>query len=336
MKNYYDILGLQKNANNEDIKQAYRKLAKEYHPDKNPNTKEKFQEIQEAYETLSDQDKKNKYDNPMPDLGNLFNNMGGGGMNHFSFNMNNMFRHNGFKKKSDHIKYCNIKLEDVYKGCKKTFNLQRNLSCYSCKTQCGTCNGSGILGQRIQIGPMIELLSSPCTNCHGSGKTRNNNINCDICTSKGFIIEEKIEEIYIPKGVENGKKYVCKDWGEQSENPNEQPGDLIFVINIEKHNHFERKNLLDMKYNCKLTLKESIIGKVIIIPYFNEPFDIDIKEYGVINPYKDYIIRNKGLRDEIGNQGDMYIKFEISYQNKKFNPEEVVELESVFNKMNIL
>ena len=63
MKNYYDILGLQKNANNEDIKQAYRKLAKEYHPDKNPNTKEKFQEIQEAYETLSDHDKKNKYDN---------------------------------------------------------------------------------------------------------------------------------------------------------------------------------------------------------------------------------------------------------------------------------
>lgn len=336
MKDYYNILGLQKNCSNDDIKQAYRKLAREYHPDKNNNnTTERFQEIQEAYETLSDSQKRNLYDNPAPNFNNLFG--GGGGMGGFPFNMNDIFGNFSFNKnikRNDHIIQCYIKLDHVYKGIKKIFNLKRNLSCESCKKICNICNGIGIIKKQFQLGPFIQISNEQCNICNGSGKIKNDS-NCNICESKGYIIEEKIHEIFVPKGVENGKKYILKEWGEQANNPNEIPGDLIFVINIEKHEFFERKDLLDLIYIVNITLKESIIGKIINIPYFTDSFEINSNDFGIINPNKEYVIKNKGLIDEINNIGNMYIKFIINYQEKKFDESELILLENIFNKLDI-
>lgn len=341
MKNYYDILGVSKNSSNEEIKQAYRKLAREYHPDKNNNsTKEKFQDIQEAYEILSDQQKRNTYDNPIPDLNNLFGSMGGG-MGGIHFNMGDLFgnfsfnKNNKNNKRNDHIIQCYIKLDDVYKGIKKAFNLKRNVSCNFCQKTCNSCNGIGIIKKQLMMGPFIQIANQQCNICNGSGKTKNDS-HCSVCDSKGYTIEEKIHEIFIAKGIENGKKYILKDWGEQVVNNNEIPGDLIFLINIEIHEHFERKSILDLKYNINITLKESIIGKIINIPYFEESFEINSNDFGIINPNKEYVIKNKGLIDEINNSGDMYIKFNINYQEKKFDESEIILLENIFNKLNIL
>ena len=332
MTNYYNILGVNKNSTDEEIKHAFRNLAKTHHPDKGGDTK-KFQEIQQAYDTLSDPQKRTEYDNPAPSLDNLFGNMGGGGGFPFGININ-MFQRQQSNKKSDHHHVCKIKLEDVYTGIKKSFNLIRNFKCKGCKKNCSNCNGVGNIQQRIQIGPMIHILNQPCGLCKTVG-TITTNTECNICVNTGFIEEQKTIEINIPKGIENGYTFIYEDWGEQADKDNEKSGNLIISINIEKHNNFERK-ALDLHYNCNITLKESIIGKKITIPYFHEAFDIDISTYGIINPNKDYIVFQKGLENVKGNKGSLYIKFNIKYPDTRIlNDIEIKKLSSIFEETNI-
>ena len=331
MSDYYNILGLNKNSTEDEIKQAYRNLAKTHHPDKGGN-KERFQEIQEAYDTLSDPQKKHVYDNPAPSFDNIFGGgFGGGGFGGFPFNMFHQTQQNN--KKSDHYHTCNIRLDDVFTGLKKTFNLKRNFKCKTCQKICTKCNGSGNNQQRIQIGPMIQIINQPCNFCNSSGKIKDSK-NCDVCMNKGVIEEQKNIEIVIPKGVENNYRFTCEEWGEQPEKDNEKPGDLIINIVIQKHDHFERKGL-DLYYTYDLSFKESIIGKKINIPYFSNTIEADISEYGIINPTRDYIIFQKGLENVKGQKGSLYIKFNIKYQNKILNTSESQELNNLFTKLNI-
>ena len=325
MSNYYNILGLTKNASEDEIKQAYRNLAKTHHPDKGGN-KEKFQEIQEAYDTLSDPQKKHIYDNPAPSFDDIF----GGGFGGFPFNM---FQTHQNRKKSDHYYTCNIKLDEVFTGLKKIFILKRNFKCKNCQKICTKCNGSGNNQQRVQIGPIIQILNQPCGSCNSSGKIKDSQ-NCDICTNKGTIEENKTIEINIPKGVENNHRFTYEEWGEQPDKDNENPGDLIINIVVQKHDHFERRGL-DLYYTYDLTIKESIVGKKISIPYFSNSIEVDISEYGIINPAKEYIIFQKGLENVKGQKGSMYIKFNIKYPNKILNTTESQEINNLFTKLNI-
>jgi len=326
MSNYYDVLGINKNSSEDEIKHAYRNLAKTHHPDKG-GSKEKFQEIQEAYDTLSDQQKKTAYDNPPSSpFDNMFGGMGGG----FPFNI---FQTHQINKRSDHHYKCSIKLDDVFTGLKKTFNLKRTFKCKNCQINCNSCNGSGNRPQRIQIGPIIQILNQPCSGCNSTGKIRDTK-NCDVCINKGTIDDEKTIEIVIPKGVDNNYKFTYEEWGEQAEKDNEKSGDLIITIEVQNHEHFERKGL-DLHYKQKLTFKESIIGKKISIPYFSNSIEIDIKEYGIINPFRDYIIFQMGLENSKGQKGSLYIKFEIVYINKILNDIEIEELNNLLTKINI-
>jgi DnaJ family protein A protein 2 len=326
MSEYYNILGVNKNASEDEIKQAYRNLAKTHHPDKGGN-KEKFQEIQEAYDNLSDPQKKHMYDNPTPSFEDIFGGGFGGG---FPFNM---FQTHQNTKKSDHYYTCNIRLDDVFTGLKKTFNLKRNFKCKNCQKICTRCNGSGNNQQRVQIGPIIQILNQPCSSCNSSGKIKDTK-NCNICVNKGTIEEEKTIEINIPKGVENNHRFTYEEWGEQPDKDNEKPGDLIINIVVQKHNHFERRGL-DLYYTYDLSLTESIIGKKISIPYFSNTIEADISEYGIINPTRDYIIFQKGLENVKGQKGSLYIKFNIKYPNKILNITERQELNNLFTKLNI-
>lgn len=329
MTNYYETLGVEKNASEDDIKQAYKKLAKIHHPDKGGN-KSKFQEIQEAYDTLSDENKRREYDNPMS---NIF----GSGMNVFPFNINEMFgmQMNRNMKKADQHYECFITLDDVYKGVKKSFNIKRNFICTSCKKNCNKCNGLGMVSKRIQMGPMLNIINQPCDNCSGTGKTRND-IKCDVCNSTGKIEESKLIELVIPKGVENGKTYLYEGWGQESNNINERPGNLIIIIRVQDHPIFKR-NGLNLKTVLKLTFKESIIGKKISIPYFSDSIEIDAKFFGIINPLKEYTIPYKGLEDEKGNKGNILITFVINYgdDNKRFTNEEIKLIDDIFTKVDI-
>lgn len=332
MTNYYDVLGLNKNSNEDEIKHAYRNLAKTHHPDKG-GSKEKFQEIQEAYDTLSNPEKKSAYDNPhFSPFDNMFGGMGGhSNMSGFPFNIFQPQQQTN--KRMDHHYTCTIKLNEVFTGLKKTFNLKRNFKCKNCQINCNSCNGSGNRPQRIQIGPIIQILNQPCNQCNCTGKIRDEK-NCDMCINKGIIEEEKTIEIVIPKGVDNNYKFTYEEWGEQAEKDNEKSGNLIITIEVQKHEHFERKGL-DLHYKEKLTFRESVIGKKLNIPYFSSTIYLETKEYGIINPFRDYIIFQRGLENSKGQKGSLYIKFEIEYSNKILNDIEIEELNNLFTKLNL-
>ena len=329
---YYEILNLDSNASDTEIKQSYRNLAKQHHPDKGGD-KEKFQKIQEAYDILSDPEKKTQYDNPIPSF-NEFpffthgNGNGNGNAFDFPFNIFQNMRQNSAKK-SDLKKMINISLEEVYNGTEIKFNLKKNIICSSCMTTCDKCNGSGNIKTQIRIGPMIQMTTQNCDKCKSSGKI--NNQNCNVCLSKGKIEESKTINVKIPKGVENNTTISYNGWGEQPIRNGEIAGDLKLIINIQTHPHFLREGL-NLRYNVTISFKESIIGKRIHVPYFSEPFIFDMKEHcGIIDPEKDYIILQKGLRNDEGTMGNMYIKFKIIYPNYKIlKNEEINKIDTLF------
>ena len=188
--NYYEILGVSKGATLEEIKQSYKKLAKEFHPDKNRtkgiDTTEKFQKIQTAYEILSDPEKRNQYDNPSP-FSQGFNFGGGGGFPGGDI-FSNIFGGfgGGVSKKSDVQHICKITLKDVFTGINKKFNIKRDFKCNICKTTCHDCKGQGTITQRIQMGPFTQIINGPCQTCQATGNVRNF-VSCSSCNSTGII-----------------------------------------------------------------------------------------------------------------------------------------------------
>lgn len=322
MSNYYKILGISQDASVDDIKQAYKTLARKYHPDRGGN-KEEFQKIQEAYETLSNQDKKHQYDNPNQ---NSFHDI-------FGFNFTQQSRQQQFVKKKDHLYTCKVTLKEVYFGIKKKLKIQRTKRCKVCLNTCGTCNGNGIITRHVQLGPFTQVHQQSCHVCNGLGKCPNLSNNCSLCNS-GNIIEDKIFEIDIPPGIKNGEKFIFKDWGEQPIRENELSGDFIITILIEVDIFFSRQNL-DLSCNINLSYRESIIGKNIVIPHFNGDIPINTQGFGVINPNKHYTLYDKGLVDKTGKLGHLHIKFIINYPERTFNEDELKILTSSFDKINL-
>ena len=319
MQQSYDILQINRNATKDEIKNAYRKLAKIYHPDKNTDDgdKEHFQKIHEAYENLIERENESSF--PF----NIFNNF--------------MNQHQQRNIKKNHEYYIfKITLQDVFLGINKNFNIKKRYICESCKLQCSKCVGSGSTqGQRVQIGPFVQFLQQLCDICNGNGVVRNSIINCNDCNSSGIKIKEKNIFLQVPKGVENGKEYKFEEWGEQATRRNEKSGDFIIKIEVESHNLFTRDKL-NLLYTTKINIFETIVGKNIDIPYFDSSIIFDINKFGIINPNKEYIIIEKGLENEKNEKGNLIIKFEIIYPNKKtLTPKEINDLKEIMQKIQI-
>ena len=346
MSDYYNILGVEKNASDNEIKQAYRQLAKQYHPDKGGD-KEKFQKIQEAYDTLSDSTKRQQYDNPMPDFANIFGGGGGGppdfadlfggggGFPFGGFNFGNMFqRGGGSRKKSNIQKVINVNLEDIFKGTEIKFKLLRNIICKTCNKNCTKCKGTGKENKQVRMGPMIQIITSECQQCNGTGMQKATT--CSVCNSVGSKEDSKIILLKIPKGTDNGFQYVYEGWGEQPIKEGEIAGNLILIVNINTHNFFERSGL-NLKSKIQLSFKESIIGKKITIPYFDEPFEFDTKDHcGIIDPNKEYVITKKGLENDKKEKGNLYINFVIKYPNYKIlKNNDISQINELFTRLNI-
>ena len=329
MSNYYELLQVTKNATEEEIKKSYKLLAKKHHPDKGGD-KETFQKIQEAYDTLSDNEKKQQYDNPPQN----FMNMGGFAQNFpggFNINLNNIF--NTRVKRQDSCYNCKITFSQVYTGVIKNFILKRQIKCKKCKVKCDNCQGMGTVNSQVNIGPMIQIFSQQCNFCNGSGLCNKSEI-CVPCNFQGFIEEEKKIELKIPKGVEHGETYLFKEWGEQPVKDSDIAGDFTIRIEVENFDVFTR-NKLNLHLKTKITLKESMIGKQINIPLFENSFETNINTFGIINPNKEYIIFNKGLEDENGKKGDLYLSFEILYTNIKLSEENLEILKNIFEIINL-
>lgn len=330
----YDSLEVNKNASLDEIKKAYKRKAMIYHPDKNknnPDADSKFKEISNAYDILSDENKRNEYDrlgddrynngnndmqqgsiNPDEIFERFFNNRGHGFSHHFNFNSFN----NGNNNCNDINKIYHATLEDVYNGINKNIKFNIKNFCKKCICKCDNCNGKGVINHIINMGFLTQMTTAPCDKCNGTGTSSKINKNCNECNGNGVYETEQNANLSIPKGFEDGIKTLFEGLGEQPKFSSQKSGNLILEIKVADHIQFIRKSN-DLYTKININFIESIIGKDIIIPYFDEEIKLNINQFGIINPTKNYIIKNKGLPfiNSI-KKGNMVIEFIIDYPKK--------------------
>ena len=256
---FYKILKVDRSATGDEIKQSFKKLAREHHPDKGGNT-ETFQQIQKAYETLSDPQRRKEYDSPEPRFDEGFP---------FDFNNFNSFFHQHHHQPeqrrqatqmSNHYYDFKISLKDVYFGGVRKIKVKRERLCLRCVQCCQQCSGRGLVRNAVKIGPFTQIIHNNCPKCQGSGDFFNPATQCTTCNSTHVIREERLIEINIQEGIESGHQFVFEEWGDQPKRSTDIPGCLIVTIQVEQHPHFERIGN-HLKYTVNLSLLDQLSGR---------------------------------------------------------------------------
>ena len=261
---FYEILEVSQDASIDDIKKAYKKLALQYHPDKNKDNKEadiKFKEISNAYSVLGDPEKRRKYDM----LGDEnYNNDGNGGGEHQEPNMDELFQHlfgsrrgghnpfgghdmfgfndprGGHQRQCNNItKTFNITLEDIYNGINKQLKFTVKKYCKKCFTTCNGCNGSGVIQQVIQRGPMTQIFQSVCNKCQGQKIMNKQKKDCVECKGSGTYDVEHLAQLNMPKGFDNTNT-IFEGLGDQPQTTANLPGNLILEFKLTPHSLFTK------------------------------------------------------------------------------------------------
>ena len=309
-KDYYEILGVKKDANSDEIKKAYRTMAKQWHPDKNQGNKEaeeKFNEISEAYEHLSDSDKKAKYDR----FGHSSNNSGYGNQDPVA----DFFRrqHRQVRVGENMSLVLKLTLEEIYNGVKKRYKYKRTQSCNECDghggtgtNECTVCQGSGI-AHRIMNTPIgVVQQSFTCNACSGVGTTYD--VACKKCSGGGVSEVEETIEFDIPHGVFNGMTFNMRGKGHAIKNG--QTGDLNINVVELQHKIFTRIND-DLKMNLKLKYTQLVLGdKVDIETIDGGKIRINIPPFSDVG--NNLKVQNKGLkRYDSENRGDLVVNLLI-------------------------
>lgn len=284
---YYEVLGVQRGASQDDIKRAYRKLAMKEHPDKGGD-QEKFKKINEAYETLSNQDKRTEYDNPP--------------QNPFEMMFGNIFREEK-RRLPDHVHTIQISLEDAYKGKTIQLNISLDVLCEKCSKICQHCRGNGTVHMSPHPG-FPAIMQVPCHACQAKGIL---NRNCE--HSK----QQRRVSIHLKPGVASGYKEILEGFGEQKKKPSDIPGNLVITIHVKEHEIFKRDGD-DLLITRKISLVESLIGSYVSIPHFSGDFIFDTRPYTVIDPRKFYEVSGKGMNE----RSKLKIQFDIQYPTIKF------------------
>jgi len=310
-RDYYEVLGVKKDASADEIKKAFRSLAKEWHPDKNKNNKEaeeKFKEISEAYEHLSDADKKNKYDRfGHSEYGNQDFRDG----NPFA----DLFRRQRKPERVGETMTLILKLtlEEIYTGVKKNYKYKRNESCSECNGHggtgthnCVTCDGSGVVTSVMNTPIGYIQQSFTCNACDGVGTTYD--VACKTCSGVGFSEIEETIEIEVPHSVFNGMTFVMQGKGHAVKNG--RTGDLHIKIIELQHKTFTRVNN-DLKMNLKLTYYQLVLGeKVEIETIDGGKIRINIPTLSDVG--NNLKIQSKGLKTYEGEtRGDLIINLSI-------------------------
>ena len=329
----YDLLQVDPDADENQIKKAYNKLSKIWHPDKNPDNKEeahkKFQEITQARDILLDSEKRAQYDalgmDMMNNNGSVENPFEGG------FPFSHMFNH-GFSygmnqqqpSQVEELREClNCTLDQIYNETVIKANYKSKLTCNicdgngtkpGCKSTCNECDGKGMKVQVIRMGNMIQQMVQQCGTCGGSGTHINNDNKCMNCNGNTYIYKDRLIEIPLKSGLISGNKIVFSGKGHNIKN---NKSDLIFVINILPHNVFYRQNVTgveasDLYTDIELTLYQALFGFNKII-YHLDGKKIKINYKGKTDFNNIRKIQGEGMKIiSTNNKGNLYIRFLIN------------------------
>ena len=346
-RDYYDVLGVSKNATEDEIKKAFRKKAKEFHPDLNKDNKdaaaEKFKEAQEAYEVLSDKNKRANYDR----FGHAgasgfsggsyggFEGFGGAGFNNVNFDFGDIFdtifggesSFSGFSGRGsksrnmrgdDLLMRVDITFEESVYGCEKKLNLDVIEECSEChgkggfdEETCPNCHGSGTVTSEQHTIFGSFLSKTTCPNCQGVGKTFKKK--CSKCKSTGRVKNKKTVTVNVPAGISTGDRLRLSGKGSAGTNGGEN-GDLYLEFYVEEHKYFSRNND-DIYLKVPITIIEAINGGKKEIPtlYGNVKLNIPAGvSSGDIERIKGKGIDNKSNH----HKGDMYIEFIVITPSK--------------------
>ncbi len=345
-RDYYEVLGIDKGADDDTIKKAYRTLAKKYHPDMNqgdPEAEKKFKEVNEAYSVLSDSEKRAKYDRfghdafdpaagggygggygggfgggfgDFSDLGDIFSSMFGGG-----FGGSSSQRRNGPMRGDDLSLRLTLTFEEAVFGCKKEINYSRVENCSSCHGSgaaagsspetCPTCHGSGQVRvtQRTMLGMM--QTTKVCDTCGGKGKIVKNP--CPECKGNGKVRAKKSIEINIPAGIDEGQRVARKGYGNDGSNGG-PAGDLFVYISVKPHKFFQRDGY-DVYVDVPITFAEAALGGEIDVPMLDgssEKYKIpDGTQTGTT-----FTMRGKGIK-VINGRGNGDLHFTVTIETPK-------------------
>ena len=333
-RDFYEVLGVNKNASKDEIKSAYRKLAKKYHPDnKETGDEAKFKEIQEAYDILYDDQKRSAYDqfgfaafeqagsnpgaNPFQgggfsggfgDLGDIFNSFCGGGRQ----------RQNptGPRRGNDVINRIKIDFMDAINGSDKELSIEVDERCASCGgtgaatpsdvITCSQCSGRGYVNYRRQS--LFGTINSQevCPSCSGSGKSVKNK--CKDCGGKGYIHKKKTIKVHIPAGIKSGQQIISRGNGERGANGGEN-GDLYIEVLVKEHSYFQREGN-DIALTIPLDFVDACLGVKIDVPTVYG--DVTLTIPAGSQPGQVLRMKGCGVKDlRSGKPGDQYVKLDI-------------------------
>ena len=336
-KDYYKVLGVDKNVDDSTLKKAYRKLSKKYHPDVNnePAAEEKFKEVAEAYDVLSDSQKRQNYDtygtpdgrggNPFGggfDMGDIFSSFFGEEGNPFGGRSQRPKRFKG----TDIRVNMKLSLEDIHSGIYKKIKYKRNDSCNDCNSQGGetsTCNACRGTGQVVRIAstPFGKIQNTTiCPKCNGEGSVIVKP--CKKCNGLGVKLKEETIDFEIPKGVMDGEYITIRGKGNSIKRG--VSGDLIINMVEIPHNVFKRNNQ-DIHQRIKLSYKDLVLGCSPELETLDGKIRITIKEGTDVG----HILRvpKKGL-ERAGNIGDMMVEVWVDIP-KKISKEDKIIIESL-------
>ncbi len=340
-RDYYEVLGVQRNATAEEVKKAFRKLAVQHHPDKNPGDKkaeEKFKEINEAYETISDPQKRKMYDQ----FGHQASNMGGGGHNPFggggfggSADFGDMFgdifgdlfgagggrgRSRGGRRArtgADLETQVDITFEEAYKGVEKVITLNKRVNCETCSgsgakpgTQpetCKVCQGRG----EVTFQQGFFAVSRPCTHCHGTGQVIVSP--CQTCKGAGKTKKTSQLSVSIPAGIDTGQRLKLSNEGEAGE-AGGPPGDLYIVVNVLEHDFFKRDGA-EVICDVPITFVHAALGAEIDVPTLDGKVAMKIPTG--TQSHKIFRLKGKGLPHlGRGGRGDQLVRVIVEIPTK--------------------
>lgn len=334
-RDYYEVLGVTKGASDEEIKKAFRKQSKKYHPDLNPGNKEaeeKFKEVNEAYQVLSDADKKSRYDrfghagvDPNYGTGGAGGGYGGAGFD-FGDIFGDIFggfggfgggaRRNGPRRGADVRQVVDVTFEEAAFGCTKKINITKQEKCGSCNgtgakpgtvaETCSHCNGTGQIQtqQRTILGYMTNVTT--CPHCHGDGKIIKEP--CRDCRGTGKARKSKVIEVNIPAGIDNGQTMQLSGQGEAGDRggPN---GDLLVTVRVRPHEIFRREGN-DVYISMPISFAQAALGATLTVPTLDGAVEYEIPE-GTQTGTR-FRVRGKGIpyiRSK--NRGDQYVTVNV-------------------------